>query len=63
MTGWKDISTAPKDGRLFMIGREGMGPEYFEIGYHKPYFVSEYVPVEGEPLHRRLAGAQKPMSR
>lgn len=40
---WRDIASAPKDGTWFMIGREGCGPEEYEIGKYEPQGFSKYT--------------------
>jgi len=51
--GWQDISTAPRDGRWFLICREDEGPESYEVGCFDPQTWSAYEPAENG-LYRKV---------
>lgn len=51
--GWQDISTAPRNGRWFLICREDEGPESYEVGRFDPQTWSVYEPAENG-LYRKV---------
>lgn len=52
LTTWEPISSAPRNGRWFIICREGE-PDFYEVGRFNPLMLDQYVEA-GDGLYRKV---------